>query len=156
MFSIVCIVSSNSAYGEVYSIQHYVIKFVSDLQQVSGFLWVLRFPLPIKLTSMTYVLLKVMLNTITITLTYCMYYELSVKEIKEYFILVMVTIIRDQTRELLIMSSCGTSRMSVDHSFKIAVLRNQSINQSINLTPLDDDFLRYQKMVFCNSTKMEI
>jgi len=24
--------------GEVYSIQHYVIKFVSDLQQVNGFL----------------------------------------------------------------------------------------------------------------------
>ena len=31
-------VSSNSAHGEVCSIQHYVIKFVSDLQQVSGFL----------------------------------------------------------------------------------------------------------------------
>ena len=27
--------------GEVYSIQHYVIKFVSDLRQVGGFLWVL-------------------------------------------------------------------------------------------------------------------
>jgi hypothetical protein len=37
-------VSSNPAHGEVYSIQHYVIKFVSDLQQVGGFLWVLRFP----------------------------------------------------------------------------------------------------------------
>jgi hypothetical protein len=31
-------VSSNSAHGEVYSIQYYVIKFVSDLQQVGGFL----------------------------------------------------------------------------------------------------------------------
>ena len=30
--------------------QHYVIKFVSDLWQVGGFLWVLRFPPPIKLT----------------------------------------------------------------------------------------------------------
>jgi hypothetical protein len=29
--------------GEVYSIQHYVIKFVSELRQVGGFLWVLRF-----------------------------------------------------------------------------------------------------------------
>ena len=28
---------------EVYLIQHYVIKFVSDLRQVSDFLWVLRF-----------------------------------------------------------------------------------------------------------------
>ena len=36
-------VSSNPAHGEVYSIQHFVIMFVSDLQQVCGFLWVLRF-----------------------------------------------------------------------------------------------------------------
>ena len=34
--------SSNSAHDEAYSIQHYVIKFVSDLRQVGGFLWVLR------------------------------------------------------------------------------------------------------------------
>jgi hypothetical protein len=74
MFSIVCIVSSIFSYGEVYLIQHYVIMFVSDLQQVSGLLWVLRFPLPIKLTSTTYILLKVTLNTITITLTQFMYY----------------------------------------------------------------------------------
>jgi hypothetical protein len=33
------VVSLNPAPGKVYSIQHYVIKFVSDLQQVSGFLW---------------------------------------------------------------------------------------------------------------------
>jgi len=32
----------------VYLIQHYVIKFVSDLQQVSGFL---QFPSPIKLIA---------------------------------------------------------------------------------------------------------
>ena len=36
---------------EVYSIQHYVIKFVSDLRHVVRFLWVLRFPPPIKLTT---------------------------------------------------------------------------------------------------------
>ena len=45
------LVSSNPVHGKVYSIQHYVIKFVSDLQQVSGFLQVLRFPPPIKLTA---------------------------------------------------------------------------------------------------------
>ena len=40
---------------KVYSIQHYVIKFVSDLRQVRGFLRVLRFPPPpIKLTTMIY------------------------------------------------------------------------------------------------------
>jgi hypothetical protein len=45
------VVSSNPVHGEVYSMQHYVIKFVSDLQQVGGFLRVLWFPQPIKLTE---------------------------------------------------------------------------------------------------------
>ena len=39
------VVGSNPVHGEVYLIQHYVIKFVS------GFLRVLRFPPPIKLTA---------------------------------------------------------------------------------------------------------
>jgi len=42
------VVSSNLVHVEVYSIQHYVIKFVSDLRQVGGFL---RFPPSIKLTT---------------------------------------------------------------------------------------------------------
>jgi len=46
------VVRSNPAHGEVYSMQHYVIKFVSDLQQVSGILLVLLFHPPIKLTAM--------------------------------------------------------------------------------------------------------
>ena len=41
-------VSLNLVHGKVYLIQHYVIKFVSDLRQVCGFLW---FPPPIKLTA---------------------------------------------------------------------------------------------------------
>jgi hypothetical protein len=45
------VVSSNSAHGQVYSIQHYVIKFASDLRQVGSFLLVLQFPPPIKLTT---------------------------------------------------------------------------------------------------------
>ena len=52
------VVSLNPVHGEVYSIQHYVIKFVRDLRQDGGFLWVLRFPSPIKLTA-------------TILLNYC-------------------------------------------------------------------------------------
>ena len=47
--------SSKLAHAEVYSIQHYVIKFVSDLRQVGGFLH-----------DTTGILLKVALNTITI------------------------------------------------------------------------------------------
>jgi hypothetical protein len=63
------VVSSNPVVGEVYSIQHYVIKFVSDLWHVDGFLWVLGFPPPTKLTVT--ILLKycwkLALNTITLT-----------------------------------------------------------------------------------------
>jgi hypothetical protein len=45
------VVSLKPVHGEVYSIQHYVIKFISDLRLVSGFLWILRLPSPIKLTA---------------------------------------------------------------------------------------------------------
>ena len=57
------VVSSNPV--QVYSIQHTVIKFVSDLRHVGGFL---RFPPPIKLTThdITEILLKVALYTITL------------------------------------------------------------------------------------------
>ena len=41
--------SSNPDHGEVYSIQHYVTEFVSDLWQVGGFLRELQFPQWIKL-----------------------------------------------------------------------------------------------------------
>jgi hypothetical protein len=45
------VVSSNPAHGEVHWIQHYAIKYVSDLRQIGGFLWVLWFHPPIELTS---------------------------------------------------------------------------------------------------------
>jgi hypothetical protein len=32
------VMSSNPVHGEAYTIQHYVIKFVSDLRKVGGFL----------------------------------------------------------------------------------------------------------------------
>jgi hypothetical protein len=60
------VVGSNSADGEVYSIQHYVIKFVSVLRSVGGYLWVL----PVSSTYKTdhhdiaEIVLKVALNTI--------------------------------------------------------------------------------------------
>jgi len=44
-------VSSNPRSGRVYSIQHYVIKFVSHSRQVCGLLRVPRFPPAIKLTA---------------------------------------------------------------------------------------------------------
>ena len=43
-----CEMESRSGRG----VQHYVTKLVSDLQQVGGFLRVLQFPPPIKLTAM--------------------------------------------------------------------------------------------------------
>jgi len=45
------VVSSNPVHDEVYSIQNYVKKIVSDLRQVEGFLRVLWFPPPIKRTA---------------------------------------------------------------------------------------------------------
>ena len=45
---------SQYSYGfkiKVYSIHHYVIKFVSDLRQVRGFFRMLKFSPPIKLTT---------------------------------------------------------------------------------------------------------
>jgi hypothetical protein len=39
------IVNLSSAHGEVYSM-HFVIKIVSNLRQVDGFLWILQFPPP--------------------------------------------------------------------------------------------------------------
>ena len=60
-------VSSNPIHGEVYLIQHYVIKFVSDLRQVGGF----SPSTPVFFTNktdrhiITEILLKVALNTIT-------------------------------------------------------------------------------------------
>ena len=50
------VVSSNPVHGEVYLIQHYAIKFVSDLRQVRAFLSGF-------LHDITEILLKVALNT---------------------------------------------------------------------------------------------
>jgi len=43
--------SCDFEFRSVRGVQHYVMKFVSDLRQVGGFLRVLRFPPPIKLTA---------------------------------------------------------------------------------------------------------
>ena len=51
------VMSSNPAHGELYSI-YYVMKFVSDLRNVGGFLCV------------TEILLKVSLNKLTVTQTH--------------------------------------------------------------------------------------
>ena len=45
------VLRSIPAHGDVYPIQHYVTKFVSDLRQVGGFLRVFRLAPPRKLTS---------------------------------------------------------------------------------------------------------
>jgi hypothetical protein len=42
-------VSSHSARDDVCSIQHYVIKCICDLGQVSGYLRILQLPQPVKL-----------------------------------------------------------------------------------------------------------
>jgi hypothetical protein len=60
--------SSNPANGEVYSIQHYVRKFVSDLRQVCDLL----LSTPVSSTNnidITEILWKVALSTITLNQT---------------------------------------------------------------------------------------
>ena len=61
------VVSLNPAHGEMYSIQHYLIKFDSDLWQIGGFPRLLRFVSYSNKTDnhdTTEILLKVALNTI--------------------------------------------------------------------------------------------
>ena len=59
------VVSLNPVHGEVFLI-HYMIKFVSDLRQVGGFLQILLFLPPIKTEShdISEILLRVALSTI--------------------------------------------------------------------------------------------
>ena len=61
---------------ELCPIQHYVVKFVSDLCQVRGFLRVLRFPPTNKADrhDKAEILLKVALSTITLTQIYAHVY----------------------------------------------------------------------------------
>jgi hypothetical protein len=59
------VVSSNPTHDEVYSIQHYVIKYVSELRRLAGFLLVLT-----NKTDGQYIaeiLLKVALSATTLT-----------------------------------------------------------------------------------------
>jgi hypothetical protein len=59
------VVSSNLVHGEMYSMQHYIIKFVSDLRHIGGFP---RYPVFFTNKNdshdITEILLKVVLNTI--------------------------------------------------------------------------------------------
>jgi len=65
--------SLNTAHDEVYSIQLYVIKFVSDLRQVCGFSPGTPVSSTIKTDrhDITEILVKVALNTITHTHFFC-------------------------------------------------------------------------------------
>ena len=57
--------------------QHYVIKFVSDLRQVGGFLRVIKFPPPNEtdLPDMIEILLNVSLNTINQVMAHTTSYD---------------------------------------------------------------------------------
>ena len=67
------VVSFNPTHGDVYFIQHYMIKFVSDLRPVSSFLLWLSLGTQVSSTNrtdshdITEILLKVVLNTIPLT-----------------------------------------------------------------------------------------
>ena len=78
------VVSSNPAHGWVYSIQHYMIKFVSDLVQVCDMLRVLQFPPSNKTDchNKTEILLKVVLNTINLNGTVYQFRIIFLNDIK--------------------------------------------------------------------------
>jgi len=71
----------SSNHGEVYWIQHYVIKIVSDLRQVGGFLRVLLISSTNKTDhhDIAKIVWKVALNTTTITQSLSSYPDLYVK-----------------------------------------------------------------------------
>ena len=71
IYNYLCNQCLNPAHGEVYLIQHYVIKLVSDLWLVGGFNpgTLVSPPNRIDRHDITEILLKVALNTITQTLT---------------------------------------------------------------------------------------
>ena len=82
-FTTACAISAYHQFlvwnGQVYSIQCFMIKFVNDLQQVVGFLRVLRFPPPIKLC---HDITEISLRTITLASrlelnTNCMYNQVG-------------------------------------------------------------------------------
>ena len=75
------VVSSNPVHGKVYSIQHYVIKFASGLRQVGGFLWVLQFH------DITEIVLKVAINSMTLTLTLKSFFLLEICNILVFHII---------------------------------------------------------------------
>ena len=64
------VVSLNSVHGKVYSMQNYVIKLAIDVRYVCAVRQVLLLPPPIKTDNQNIAgkLLKVALNTITLTL----------------------------------------------------------------------------------------
>ena len=70
------LLSSNPAHGVVCSMQYYVIKFVSDLRQVYGFLWVSSTN-NTGCHDITEILLKVTLNAMTLTPFFANYYRIT-------------------------------------------------------------------------------
>ena len=58
------VLSSNLTRDEMYSIEHYVIKFACDLRHVGGFLRVLWFPARIKTDRHD---IEILLSTIALT-----------------------------------------------------------------------------------------
>jgi hypothetical protein len=78
------VVNSHPAYGEVYLIQQYVIKSVSDLRQVGGFLRVLWYHPPIKVTAVNFkdILFLISLNIVC----YCFLFRI----LRHYLIYILV------------------------------------------------------------------
>jgi hypothetical protein len=68
------VVSWNPVHCKVYSIQLYVIKFVSDLRQGGGFLRVLWFVSSIKISDSSFITDPLFANFMMIVCTCCIHY----------------------------------------------------------------------------------
>ena len=113
----------------------YVIKFVSDLRQVGGFLRVLWFPPSIKLTTTIYIvtelLLKVVLNTLTLTqmLIFFFHYDCKISLRS----LLINTIIRNPAFFLLFFFSF-LSKKEVRHCYRGGGGHVFLVNYTLNLS----------------------
>jgi hypothetical protein len=141
-------VKSNPAHGELYSIQHYMITFVSGLRQVGGFLLVLRFSFTNKTDRHDIVELssKVALNTITLIFIRSGHWCL----VENFLIISVVSSFACLPQSKLKAHSSVTFSSYIINCFKLFLIiniteimliwylnNNRSINQSVNiLVPL--------------------
>jgi hypothetical protein len=99
---------------EVYSIQHYVIKFISDLRPVGGFFRVLRFSPSIKLTAtMNFHSDRCISPGTQIESSYLCFYNVSVSELIKLYNVMILPLTRVQICSVGLGSWCLTPLLTI-------------------------------------------